>query len=195
MPVDKRYRMKVLSSTEKQKPEPRPPRVPRVRIRPTTRQIVQAFKRSAGYEDIIARIPKAATIPGWEKGTKVAYFSICGKSGSAHGWICGIAITSTMLPTCSAHSTTAEPGSHIKGTPLGAPPKQPQDASTAISMQPSQEITPAWSSYRVIRPPLARPSNASLTTTASDTSRSRGQSYNPTSARSRPEDIIFASVK
>jgi hypothetical protein len=86
MPVDKRYRMKILSSTKSLKTEPRQPRVPKVRVAPTTRAIVRAFKEAAGYEEIIARIPKAATVPGWDKGTQVAYFSVCSKSGSAR-WL------------------------------------------------------------------------------------------------------------
>jgi hypothetical protein len=54
-----------------------------VQVEPTTREIVRAFEKSRGYEDIIARIPKAKTVAGWEKGTQVAYFSVCKKSGSA----------------------------------------------------------------------------------------------------------------
>lgn len=86
MPVDKRYRMKILRSAKILKAGPRPPHVPRVRVKPTTREILRAFKKSVGYKEIIARIPKAATVPGWEKGTQVAYFSVCGKSGSAR-WL------------------------------------------------------------------------------------------------------------
>jgi len=83
MPVDKRYRMKIVTSTKVLKTEKRPARVPRVNVKPSTREIVRAFKKSPGYEDIIARIPKAETVEGWDKGTQVAYFSVCSKSGSA----------------------------------------------------------------------------------------------------------------
>jgi hypothetical protein len=83
MPVDKKYRMKIVTSTRILKTERRPVRVARVRVRPTTREILRVFRKSAGYEEIIARIPKAETLAGWEKGTQVAYFSVCSKSGSA----------------------------------------------------------------------------------------------------------------
>lgn len=83
MPVDKHYRMKILKSTKIPKTERRPARVARVRVKPTAREILRAFKKSPGYEEILARIPKAATLAGWEKGTQVAYFSVCSKSGSA----------------------------------------------------------------------------------------------------------------
>src|SRR5688572_15607987 len=83
MSVGKAYRMKILKSTKVLKPEPRPPRVPKVRVKPSTREILEAFRRARGYDEIVARIPKAATLAGWEKGTQIAYFSVCGKSGSA----------------------------------------------------------------------------------------------------------------
>lgn len=82
MPVHRRFRMKILTSTRLLKTERRPPRPPKIR-RPTTKEIVRAFKRSRGYQDIVARIPKAKTVEGWDKGTQVAFFSVCNKSGSA----------------------------------------------------------------------------------------------------------------
>lgn len=86
MPVDKRYRMRIVRSTKILEPERRITRVPTARAKLTTREIFRAFKASAGSEEIIARIPKAATISGWEKGTEVAYFSVCSKSRSAR-WL------------------------------------------------------------------------------------------------------------
>jgi hypothetical protein len=86
MSTNKRYRMRILRSTASPKTERRPVRLARVDVRPTTAEIVRAFKRSPGYEDIITKIPKAATAEGWDKGTKVAYFGVCGKSGSAR-WL------------------------------------------------------------------------------------------------------------
>jgi len=86
MPVAKSYRMKLLTSTRSFRAEPRPTRAPKVRVRPTTREIVRAFKKARGYKDILARIPKAATPAGWDKGTQIAYFSVCSKSGSAR-WL------------------------------------------------------------------------------------------------------------
>lgn len=83
MPVGKRFRMKIISSKKIVKTERRPAPVKRVSVTPTTAEIVRAFKRSPGYADIIARIPKAETVAGWDKGTQVAYFSVCKKSGSA----------------------------------------------------------------------------------------------------------------
>jgi hypothetical protein len=83
MPVDKRYRMRLLRSTRPAKIERRPQRLASVNVRPTTEEIVRAFRRSRGYDDVVAKIPKAATPAGWDKGTKVAYFSVCAKSGSA----------------------------------------------------------------------------------------------------------------
>ena len=44
---------------------------------------MRAFKQAPGYEDIIARIPKAETARGWERGTEVAHFSVCSKTGAA----------------------------------------------------------------------------------------------------------------
>lgn len=86
MAVDRKYRMKVLESTKTLKVERRPVRVLRVRVKPTTREIVRAFKKSAGYEEIIARIPKSKTVAGWDKGTHIAYFSVCSKTGAA-SWL------------------------------------------------------------------------------------------------------------
>ncbi len=83
MPVDKGYRMKILESKEILKTERRPARVRRVSVKPSTQEIVRAFKQAPGYEDIVARIPEAATVGGWDKGTQIAYFSVCGKSGAA----------------------------------------------------------------------------------------------------------------
>ncbi len=86
MPVDRRYRMKILASTKILKTERRPAPALRVRVKPTTAEIVRAFRRAAGYQDVVARIPKAKTVAGWDKSTQVAYFSVCGKSGSAR-WL------------------------------------------------------------------------------------------------------------
>ncbi len=86
MPVDKRYRMKILKSTKVLKIERRPARVPRIPVKPTTAEIVRAFMRAPGHKEILARIPKAAKVSGWNKGTQVAYFSVCSKSGSAR-WL------------------------------------------------------------------------------------------------------------
>jgi hypothetical protein len=83
MPVDKSYRMKILNSTTILKTERRPARIRKVTVKPTTQQIVRAFKQSPGFEEIVARIPKAATARGWDEGSQVAYFSVCGKSGAA----------------------------------------------------------------------------------------------------------------
>jgi hypothetical protein len=83
MPVDKRFRMKIIRSSKTLKTERRPAPVAPLNVKPTTAEIVRAFRRSPGHEDILARIPKAATVAGWDKGTQVAYFSVCSKSGSA----------------------------------------------------------------------------------------------------------------
>jgi hypothetical protein len=83
MPVDKRFTMKILSSTKIVRTERRRKPVKKVNVTPTTAEIVRAFKKSPGYEDVIARIPKAKTAAGWDAGTQVAYFSVCSKSGSA----------------------------------------------------------------------------------------------------------------
>jgi hypothetical protein len=86
MPVDPSYRMKIVQSKRILKTEPRPARVRKVRVKPTTREIVRAFKQVQGYEDVIKRIPKAATPEGWEKGTEIAHFSVCSKTGAAR-WL------------------------------------------------------------------------------------------------------------
>ncbi len=83
MPVDRKYRMSVLKSSRTLKTERRPAAAPPVDVKPTTAEIVRAFKRASGYEDIVARIPKAETPEGWDEDTQVAYFSVCGKTGSA----------------------------------------------------------------------------------------------------------------
>ena len=83
MPVGKRYRMRILKSTKSLKIERRPERIARVRPKPTTAEIVRAFLKTPGHEEIVNRIPRAATASGWDKGTQVAYFSVCNKSGSA----------------------------------------------------------------------------------------------------------------
>src|SRR5262245_58025474 len=86
MPIDQKYRMKILKSTKVVKTEARPPRVAMVNVKPSTEEIVRAFKKARGYKDIIARIPKAATVAGWDGGTQIAYFSVCSKTGSAR-WL------------------------------------------------------------------------------------------------------------
>ena len=83
MPVDKRYRMKIVTSARVLKTEKRIAPPAKVNVKPTTAEIVRAFKRTRGYDDIIARIPKAETPEGWDRGTQIAYFSVCSKSGSA----------------------------------------------------------------------------------------------------------------
>jgi hypothetical protein len=112
MPVDKSYRMKILESRKVIKTEPRPSevskapakpsthqkiveskeilkrerrpaRVRKVQVKPSTQQIVRAFKKAPGYDEIVERIPKAATARGWDQGTQVAYFSVCSKTGTA----------------------------------------------------------------------------------------------------------------
>lgn len=86
MPVSERYTMKIRRPRGTLKVERRPGRLARVNVKPTTEEVVRAFKRARGYEDIVARIPKAATVAGWKQGTQVAYFSVCGKSGDAR-WL------------------------------------------------------------------------------------------------------------
>ncbi len=83
MPVDKRFRMKIVESRRVPKSERRPAPTPRLNAKPTTSQIVRAFKQARDYETIVARIPKAATVAGWDTGTQVGYFSVCNKSGNA----------------------------------------------------------------------------------------------------------------
>ena len=70
MAVDKRFRMRIISSTKIVKTERRPKPVKRVNVTPTTAEIIRAFKRSRGYEDVIARIPKAETAAGWEQSVR-----------------------------------------------------------------------------------------------------------------------------
>ena len=67
MPVNQSYRMKILESTETQRTEPRPRPVAKADVEPTTAQIVRSFRESPGYEEIIARFPKAATVEGWDE--------------------------------------------------------------------------------------------------------------------------------
>jgi hypothetical protein len=83
MPVGEKYRMKVVKSTKVIKTESRPRPVAMVSVKPSTEDILRAFKKARGYEDIIAQIPKAATLRGWDEGTQIAYFSVCSKSGAA----------------------------------------------------------------------------------------------------------------
>jgi hypothetical protein len=83
MPVGEKYSMKIVKSTKVIKPEARPRPVAMVSVKPSTENILRAFKNARGYKDIIAQIPKAATLRGWDEGTQVAYFSVCSKSGAA----------------------------------------------------------------------------------------------------------------
>ncbi len=75
--------MKVLESLETPTIERRLAKVPRIRPKPTPGEVLQAFRKSPSYGAIVAKIPKAATLRGWIKGTEIAYFSVCGKTGSA----------------------------------------------------------------------------------------------------------------
>jgi hypothetical protein len=86
MPVGEKYSMKIVKSTRVAKTEARPRRVARVNVKPSTQDILRAFKKARGYEDIVAQIPKAATLEGWDRGTQIAYFSVCRKSGAA-SWL------------------------------------------------------------------------------------------------------------
>jgi hypothetical protein len=86
MPVDPKYTMKILRSMKVARVERRPPGLAKIGVKPTTEEIVHAFKKARGYQDILARIPKAATIDGWDRGTQIAYFSVGAKSGSAR-WL------------------------------------------------------------------------------------------------------------
>jgi hypothetical protein len=81
-----KFRMKLLKSTKTLRTERRPARLARVSVKPTTAEILRAFKKVAGYKEILAKIPKSATVEGWDRGTQVAYFSVCGKTGSAN-WL------------------------------------------------------------------------------------------------------------
>lgn len=83
MPVDKGYVMKIVEPKRVLKTERRARPVPTVPARPSTQQIVRAFKKAPDYEDIVARIPKAATARGWDEGTQIAYFGVCSKTRSA----------------------------------------------------------------------------------------------------------------
>ncbi len=87
MPVNEKYRMKMLLAKRTLKTERRPRPITRSPVKPATRDVVRAFLRTPGHEGILARIPKAATVAGWEKGTQVAYFSVCSKTGPAVGWL------------------------------------------------------------------------------------------------------------
>jgi hypothetical protein len=84
--VDPKYTMRILRPTALRKLEARPRRINAVNVRPTTKEIVRAFKKARGYTTIVNQIPKSATIEGWDKGTQIAYFCICTKTGSAR-WL------------------------------------------------------------------------------------------------------------
>src|SRR6266478_2399951 len=86
MPINEKYSMKIIKSTKVIKAEARPRPVAKVNVKPTTAEIVRAFKKARGYQDIVARIPKAATVAGWDGGTQIAHFSVCRKTGSA-SWL------------------------------------------------------------------------------------------------------------
>lgn len=86
MPVDPEYRMKILESKRAVSAEPRPKRPGKVRVKPTMGEIMRAFRQAQGYDEIIARIPKATKPSGWDEGTEVAFFSVCGKTGAAQ-WL------------------------------------------------------------------------------------------------------------
>lgn len=83
MPIDKKYSMKIVKSTRVLRTETRPRRVAMVK-KPTTQEIFRTFKKARGYEDIVAQIPKAATLGGWD--AQIAYFSVCRKTGTA-SWL------------------------------------------------------------------------------------------------------------
>ena len=56
MPVEKAYRMRLLESREILETEPRHVRVPKVPVKPSTREVFEAFEKSPGYEEIVARL-------------------------------------------------------------------------------------------------------------------------------------------
>ena len=83
MPIDKNYSMKIVKSSRVVTTERRPRLIAPINVKPSTQEILRAFKKARGYEDIVAQIPKAATLEGWDKGTQIAYFSVCSKAGAA----------------------------------------------------------------------------------------------------------------
>lgn len=78
--IDEKYTMKIVKSSRAGKTEARPRLVARAK-KPTTQEVFRAFQKGRGYENIVAQIPKAATLAGWQ--TEVAFFSVCRKSGTA----------------------------------------------------------------------------------------------------------------
>lgn len=86
MAAPRRNTIKFLGSTRTLAIERRRPPIARVNVEPTTAQIVRAFMKAPGHEEVLKRIPKAATVQGWDKGTQIAYFSVGSKSGTAR-WL------------------------------------------------------------------------------------------------------------
>ena len=86
MAISRQNLIRWIESKRILRTERRPGRLPRVQVKPTARQAFEVFRKSPEFEKIISRIPKARTLGGWTRGTEVAYFSVCGKSGSAR-WL------------------------------------------------------------------------------------------------------------
>ncbi len=70
MAAQRKNQLKLVRSKRVLKTVRRPRYIAKVRVKPTARQVFQVFKKAPGYEDIVAKIPKGATLDGWVEVTK-----------------------------------------------------------------------------------------------------------------------------
>src|SRR5256714_12140320 len=83
MPADKKFRLQLLESRKAQASDRKRDRVARAKPETSARAVLKSLKETAGAEDILERVPDFGELALWQE---IAYFSVCGKSGSAR-WL------------------------------------------------------------------------------------------------------------
>src|SRR5256885_586458 len=83
MPADKKFRLQLLESRKAQASDRKRDRVARAKPETSARAVLRSLKETAGAEDILERVSDFGELALWQE---IAYFSVCGKSGSAR-WL------------------------------------------------------------------------------------------------------------
>lgn len=80
MPVDKEFQLRLLDAPRPAVAKRERARVPRARAESSAKVALAALKKTTGAEEILEKIPQLGVLDAWGK---IAYFSVCAKSGAA----------------------------------------------------------------------------------------------------------------
>src|SRR5256885_16767870 len=83
MPADKKFRLQLLESRKAQASDRKRDRVARATPETSARAVLRSLKETAGAEELVERVPDFGALALWQE---IAYFRVCGKSGSAR-WL------------------------------------------------------------------------------------------------------------